>query len=957
MQERNFYKMRLLAVGFFITLAITLCVSPGVTPTWGQTPSPTEATVTEITSTEASPQPTAPGQIPDQSPLGPEATSTVFIPVVTQTHRTTPPPLPPPPGNYGNEWFMVAANPERTSSTPEQVSDARTLIWYRPIEAYISQNVQLIAANGLIYVSTSRGLYALHAADGSVAWQYDTDMPLGNSPTVIGNTLYVAGYDRKLHALNAITGAHLWEFSGAKAGYDTNPLVVDGRVFIGNRDGFMYAVGAHGAARQGELLWKYQTGGPVHLSAAYSHGVVYFASNDNYAYALRATDGELVWKSQKLPGDGYHSYWPVIYGDKVIFSAAPPYRNELDPGTRTLKARDGTPIDTYNRVQMNDLFPGEPDGALLGPYGPAQDWSHGRRVMDASRVTEYLEDNPNPDPYKHKPWRRTVIVLNTSDGSEYTFDSDGDGFMEYAPIAHWGTKSGSRYPPVVGPDAVLYFNNLLQKSSDPQGQVMAWRLGSAYVVPAGAQGAIVEPQALSVGGSLIYRNLCCDRTGDFFDIYRQIGGRELWSYNLSTVAPGYDPMWTVLPGWPRLQGWYKGNSNSINGIYHNHGEQNPIIPYAGRLFVHRSNTVFAFGNSPSRGLLPLLRASSAPSTSVPLSQADLVQRLESEVLKIIQAGHLRPGYYNNGQFALYAEFADYFSNPGDTLFTLSIAYPHLSANLQQSLRAYLQREYQDYFNPVMYSTIGWADGAPREALPMPPDLLPALSAKPKAERSVRFSWDYPQHNFYAMWKYVQIFPEQAGNAYTQAKRKLQVPIPSIATTDYFRQRPYELNAYIAGYVGFLKLQELAGMTGTDAQLRASVTNELNRAYALRVQIFSKDTYWVEDGYQRRSLNVARNFMMLVPELGAYLRQHALSKVQEAVDEYQYIAPYWFVTRYEAMMNEGVMSPLYNYPALFQAKALVLGASSSELTKYIDVPAFERGDLFHIQNLVYAIEAP
>ncbi|MCC6955730.1 MAG: hypothetical protein IT316_02980, partial [Anaerolineales bacterium] len=102
--------MRLLAVGFFITLAITLCVSPGVTPTWGQTPSPTEATVTEITSTEASPQPTAPGQIPDQSPLGPEATSTVFIPVVTQTHRTTPPPLPPPPGNYGNEWFMVAAN-------------------------------------------------------------------------------------------------------------------------------------------------------------------------------------------------------------------------------------------------------------------------------------------------------------------------------------------------------------------------------------------------------------------------------------------------------------------------------------------------------------------------------------------------------------------------------------------------------------------------------------------------------------------------------------------------------------------------------------------------------------------------------------------------------------------------------------------------------------------------------
>jgi len=948
--------MKLLAVGFSITLAVTMCVSPVVTPTWGQTSSPTEAIIQNFVSPQASDQPAAPGQTPEQPPLKIEATNTVFFPVITRS-ISIPPPLPPPPGYYGDEWFMVAANPERTSWTPEQVSDARTLLWYRPIEAYIPQNVQLIAANGLIYVATSKGLYALHSVDGSVVWRYDTNMPLGNSPTVIGNTLYVAGYDRKLHALNAITGAHLWEFSGAKAGYDTNPLVVDGRVFVGNRDGYMYAIGAHGTRNQGQLLWKFQTAGPIHLSAAYKNGVVYFASNDNYAYALRASDGGLVWESQKLPGDGYHSYWPVIYGDQVIFSAAPPYRNDLDPGTRTLKYPDGSPIDTYNRVQMNDMFPRDPDGALLGPYGPAQDWSNGRRVLDAARVAEYLENNPTPDPFKHKPWRRTVIVLNTSNGSEYTFDSDGDGFTEYAPIVHWGTKSGNRYPPVVGPDSMLYFNSLLEKSPDPQGQVMAWRLGTKYLAPVGAQGAIVEPQAVSVGGSLIYRNLCCDRVGDFYDIFRQVTRGELWSYNLSTIAPGYDPMWTILPGWPRLNGWYKGNSNSINGIYHNHGDQNPIIPYAGKLYVHRSNTVFAFGKGAALGILPLLQANSAPSASVPLSKTDLKQRLESEVVKIIQAGHLRPGYYNNGQFSMYAELADYFDNPGDTLYTLSIAYPHLSAGVQQQVRAYLQREYQDYFNPVMYSTIGWADGAVREAMPLPPDLQPALSAKPKRERSLGFAWDYPQHNFYAMWKYVQIFPEQAGTAYRLAKSKLQAPIPSFATEDYFKQRPFELNAYIAGYVGFLRLQELAGMTTTDAQLRTTVTNELNRAYALRVRIFSKDTYWIENGYHRRSLNVARNFMMLVPELGDYLRQNALAKVQEAVNEYEYVAPYWFVTRFESMMNEGVMSPLYNYPALFQAKALIFGASSSELTKYIDAPAFERGDLFHIQNLVYAIEAP
>jgi len=53
----------------------------------------------------------------------------------------------------------------------------------------------------------------------------------------------------------------------------------------------------------------------------------------------------------------------------------------------------------------------------------------------------------------------------------------------------------------------------------------------------------------------------------------------------------------------------------------------------------------------------------------------------------------------------------------------------------------------------------------------------------------------------------------------------------------------------------------------------------------------------------------------------------------------------------------VISPLLNYNALFQAKAYALKQPRSELTKYLDSPAFERGDLHYIQNLIAAIEAP
>ena len=857
-----------------------------------------------------------------------------------------------------NNWPMAGANPQRTSWTPEEVTGHLHVVWYRPIEAYISQNVQIITYNGLLYVSTAKGLYALNANTGAIVWRFDTKMPLGNSPTIHSGILYVGGYDRKLHALNAMTGEHLWSFDGANAGYDTNPLVVEGKVILGNRDGTMYAIGANGSRDQGQLVWSFKAGGPIHLSAAYNQGVIYFAADDNYAYALNASNGSLLWKSAKLPGDGYHSYWPVVYRDKVVFSAALSYRMDQDPGTDSVKDDNGNPYLTHGLMQRSDIFSNAPNGALLGPTSPAQDWTHGYPIIDGSRITEYLENNPQSDSHKHKPWRRTYIVLNASNGSEYTFDSDHDGSPEYAPMAYWGTNSGNRYPPVVGPDDIIYQNNIYNNISDAQGKVMGWKLGTQYLSVIGGQAAIAEPQAISMGGNLIYRNLCCDRLGSYFDT-RASGFQpiDLWSYNLSNLAPGYDSMWTILPGWPRLQGWYKGNSTSVNGIYHNHGDQNPLIPYKGHIYVHRSNAIFAFGTEPAIGKLPLLQIAPGTDTGSTITTPGLQERLEEEVQKIVTTNFLRPGYYNNGQWA-YPELADYFNNPGDTLYTLSIAYPYLSSGLQLQTKDYLQRYFTSYFDPTMYSSIGWADGAAREAMPIPPDVEPSIQSSHAREVYPGFSWTYPQNNFYSMWKYALfVAPEQTGRIYDLAKSKIQVPVPSIADSNYFHTRPYELNAYIAGYIGFLNLQDLAGKAGTDAQLRTNVTNELNRLLALRSNNFSKDDPWGGTRYHKKTLSISINFLMMVPELGQYLHDHALSKVQDAVSEYEYVAPYWFVSRYESTINEGVASALYNYAGLFKAKAFILEENRDELTHYLDVPGFAIGDLFYIQNIVASIEAP
>jgi hypothetical protein len=96
---------------------------------------------------------------------------------------------------------------------------------------------------------------------------------------------------------------------------------------------------------------------------------------------------------------------------------------------------------------------------------------------------------------------------------------------------------------------------------------------------------------------------------------------------------------------------------------------------------------------------------------------------------------------------------------------------------------------------------------------------------------------------------------------------------------------------------------------------------------------------------------------MTPELGQYLHDNALVKVSAAITEYRKIAPYWFVTNFEATYNEQVTHPLHDYNALFSALALIDGASREELARYLDVPAFARGDLFYILNLVYTLDAP
>ncbi|MCB0139351.1 MAG: PQQ-like beta-propeller repeat protein [Caldilineaceae bacterium] len=957
-------------------------------------------------------------------------------------------------------WHMAGANAQRTSWVAAEVNpqqaDSFGVLWYRPIEAYIGQHVQLTTGYGNIYVATARGLYALNANTGEVTWRYDTELPLGHSPTVVDGMAFVGGLDRRVYALDAQTGQLRWQFEGAQAGFTTSPLVVEGMVLLGGRDGYFYALDQ----QKGQLRWQYPSAaqpplGPILYSAAYADGLVYFAANDNHAYALDVATGALHWRSQLLPGDGYQAWWPVIYGNMVVFSGAVGYRNRADVGSNAVA--DVMPADSVYQVtdiglndfiygiQRDDLFyPGFKEPQLLGEQRAASNnpaWPDGAIEVDAGRATEYWEDDGaiRFDRPTNKPWRRTTIMLDAVTGAEITLDTDGDGNPEYAPFLSVGTKSGNQYPPLLMPDQsgtpnqVLYKLNFAEYQPEwniSRGAVMGWQPDAPRTLRlTNAEFAIDEPVALSGAGNLLFTNLCCDRVAGWLNLNTGKRG-EFWNYHQTlesltlhlahnpdkvqpwqrSLAPGYDQMWwdsSMWLGLPRLYGGYGGP----NAAYHNHGLQNPLVPYDGKLFTHRSNAIIALGPNPStlpadvelkstqdqnytptaaehqayesalaaQKMRPLLPFDHARQDSLaPVTAAELTGRLENEVRKMVEAGHLRPGYYAIGQTG-YPQLHDYFANPGDTLLTLSLAYPHLSPDLQAQLQPYLQAEYEHYFAETLYTHTGWweepVDPAfgqlvGRESMPLPPEVAAALRLHPKStDPGPDTPWAYPPQNIYALWKYAELFPERASAIYAKLKVENKLPLlaataggPSLPDDAWLADNPWEHNAYIAGDIGFLKLQELAGQAAADAALRQTVGGELQRLLQLRVANFSKDQPWVAERLQkgswihRRDMSIARNFLHLTPELATYLRQHALPQMQEAVAEYSWVAPYWFVTRYEASVSEGVQRHLLDSPALFQAKARILYEPQQELVKYLDVPAFAVGDLFYMQNLVAALEA-
>jgi len=197
---------------------------------------------------------------------------------------------------------------------------ARTLVEFPPVVAY-----------GRLYFATNSGIvYAISTRTGKRAWRYRSGRCQAGSPGVRARLIFVTFLNRppcnterkdidgEVVALYAGSGAVRWRRRIGPS--ESSPLVVGGRVFVGDWRGRVYAL----SANTGETRWTFQTGGKIKSALTLAGNRLYVGSYDHHVYALNARTGKLLWKAgaqQRLGRRGtFYSTPAAAYGRVYVGS-------------------------------------------------------------------------------------------------------------------------------------------------------------------------------------------------------------------------------------------------------------------------------------------------------------------------------------------------------------------------------------------------------------------------------------------------------------------------------------------------------------------------------------------------------------------------------------------------------------------------------------------------------------
>ena len=210
------------------------------------------------------------------------------------------------------EWPMYGFDAARTRSVASALRPPFRTLWRYPAHSLIEFPPSI--GYGRLYFATNAGTFiALNTRTGRRAWHYESHRCAAASPAIgpFGSVFMAflnhppcnrpagsPGLDGVVIRFAVGFGHVIWRTRIGPT--ESSPLLVDGRVYVGDWNGDVWALDGH----DGHVVWKLHTGGPVKGGIAYAGGRLYAGSYDGRLYCV-STSGKLLWKAA-AQGDLMH---------------------------------------------------------------------------------------------------------------------------------------------------------------------------------------------------------------------------------------------------------------------------------------------------------------------------------------------------------------------------------------------------------------------------------------------------------------------------------------------------------------------------------------------------------------------------------------------------------------------------------------------------------------------------
>ena len=300
--------------------------------------------------------------------------------------------------------------------------------------------------NGVVYFGCGNSLYALNASTGARLWNYTTGGAVGSSPAVANGVVYFSSGN--LYALNASTGVKLWSFSAApQFALYSSPTVADGVVYVAGDA--VYALNASTGAQ----LWDFAdfpNPAPFPLtSPAVENGAAYFGSSEDlYFWALNANTGAGLWTYYLGSST---SGTPAVANGFVYFDGN---------GLSALNASTGAVLwSSYTGAHSLSSSPAVADGVVYD--GSANGTLHALKASTGAFLWTFYTEGPV---YASPAVANGVVYIADFRGILYALNaSNGDELWSYATGNLNGAASSSAI--VDGVFYILAGDDLTGKSS------------------------------------------------------------------------------------------------------------------------------------------------------------------------------------------------------------------------------------------------------------------------------------------------------------------------------------------------------------------------------------------------------------------------------------------------------------------------------------------------------------